>query len=90
MKLDHISALKGLCLCLRAGNEVFLMPRTKKSNPIRIVEARKTYVKPTAIRGLGLHDPTKLQVKTEDGRWIDIIAGDRLNQQCKYGAEWEL
>jgi hypothetical protein len=37
-----------------------------------------------------LKAPTRIQVKIEDGRWIDLIAGDKLSQCSKYGAEWSM
>jgi hypothetical protein len=67
-----------LRLCLRAGNDVVLMPRTKGQTPTSI----------TDFRWNDVGSEFRLEVKTYDGRWIGILATDTLRNPAKHGYAW--
>ena len=77
---------EALYLCLKAGNEVDLMPRSKAQKPIRIVRCSRVFEK----EGIRATHGINVVVHTPDGQRIQLIAGDVLKQPQKNGYEWKI
>ena len=73
-----------LYLCLKAGNDVDLMPRTKGGKKIRIMKVSRRFEHKDSDKGI------KVVATSDTGAEITLIAGDVLKQPAKYGYAWNL
>lgn len=82
----HPKQFECLYLCLKAGNEVNLMARSKSGEAVRVFHARKAFEK----RGERATHGIKVLVEIAGGEWVQLISGDVLRTSGKYGYEWKM
>jgi hypothetical protein len=75
---NNLPLLKELRLCLKAGNEVWLMRKPK----LPVYEVKKSYEDSRALAG-----GTVIRVLTDSG-WITCLSGEKLRTSGTYGREW--